>query len=192
MSVSLLEVNVFSFLIICIACYVGFSVLNHNNYLQIYFDTLKSTSSIAQNYELISTQINSNPYIANGTVFIFWSIVGLLVYYLVYFVFLSARNVEEFFHTLFTRGVDQIDLIEHAFAGMAIRVFAVIGILVEVVLFVGHLLPFLIASVNISELDGMLTNHGMPLLWSTIGIFAYIHVGAVLLRCATLRVRTFL
>jgi hypothetical protein len=191
LSVSLFEAITYGYVIISIAIFIAFSIFNHNNYLQLYFDSLKSASTITQNYERVSTQINSNEYVANGTIFIFWAIVGLLVYYLVYFLFISERNMESFFHTLFTRGVDRVDLLEHAFASMGIRVLAVIGLLVETVLFVRSMLPHLIVNSNIADIDSVITKHWLPLFWTAVGIFIYLHVGAILLRCLTLRTRTF-
>jgi hypothetical protein len=192
LSVSLFETITFGYLITFIVSVIAVSVFNHNSYLQLYFDSLRSNSTIAQNYETVNAQINSNQYVANGTIFIFWAIVGLLVYYVVYFLFLSERNMESFFRTLFARGVDKVELLEYAYARMGIRVFAVIGILVEIILFFQKLLPYLIANLNIADFDGIFTERGLPLLWVTVGTFVFLHVGTVLLRCLTLRVRVFL
>lgn len=186
------EAIAFSFLATCFVIFVTFSILSHNNYMQQFFDSLRSTSTLVQNYEAISLQINSNEYVANGTVFIFWSIVGLLVYYLAYFFFISERNLESFFHTLFTKGVDQIDLLEYAFARMAIRVLAVIGILVEAMLVVQYLLPYLIALLNITDFNDIIGSYGVPLIGGVVGIFVYLHLGVIFLRCLMLRVRVIL
>ena len=191
LSVSLFEVIAYGFLATCIFFLIGLSILDHDSYMQLYFDSLRNTSTLAQDYEAISAQINSNEYVANGTIFIVWSIVGLLLYYLVYFFFISERNLELFFHTLFTKGVDKIDLLEHAFARVGVRTLATIGLLIEAVLFVQILLPYLIANLNVAEFEHIFTSNGTPLLWMMIGLFAYLHVGAILLRCLTLRVRTF-
>lgn len=188
---SQLEVIASLVLVLGLAFFIAFSVLNNNSYMQLYFDSLRDTSTFTNNYEAVSLQINSNEYIANGTIFALWSIVGLLLYYIVYFFFMSERNLEAFFQTLRTKGTDKVDLLEHAFARMAIRVGGLIGLIVVLVAFITKILPYIVASLDVTALDPLFPQHGAELLIVCLLLLGSFHVSVLLLRCVTLRVRVF-
>lgn len=188
---SQLEVIASLVLVLGLAFFIAFSVLNNNSYMQLYFDSLRGTSTFTNNYEAVSLQINSNEYIANGTIFALWSIVGLLLYYVVYFFFISEKNLEAFFQTLRTKGTDKVDLLEHAFARMAIRVGGLIGLIIVLIAFVTRVLPYIIANLDITALNPLFPEHGIDLLFVFILLLGSLHVAVLLLRCITLRVRVF-
>lgn len=190
-SVSQFEILIATFLLVALFVYVLFATLSGDGYMQQYFDILRSNSDAIKQYDLLSAQINSNSLAGNTAVFTFWSTIGLLAYYLVYFLVLSEKNTAKFMKQLFQRDTDKEQILEYTFAQMAIRVGSVILLVTAINFFIHKILPYIIVALNFSAqstITELFVYTGAVFVLLTI----FGHVITILIRGTLLRQRLFL
>ena len=191
LAVSQLEVIIGLFLLSGLILYLFMAVLNNEGYLWQYFGTLHNELPIVEQYEVVGNEINSSDLGGNIAIFSFWAIVGLMVYYLVYYFFISERNLAEFLSLLSKRGADKTLLLEYAFAKVGIRVGATILLLIGLVTFLRVVLPYSLVTLNITANTSTIAR--LPEIIATaVMLLAAVHVVIILLRCMLLRQRIIL
>ncbi|HEY0965538.1 MAG TPA: hypothetical protein VGE13_03605 [Candidatus Saccharimonadales bacterium] len=190
-SISQLEVVAALFLLNAIVLYITFAAFDKDGYLTQYFNTLRGEMALGDQYVLLSNQINSSGLAGNLAVACFWAAAGLLGYYLIYYIFISGRQLGEFVNDLKQKGIDKVGLIEYRFAAIGIRVGAIVGILMSLLFTQRVLLPYVLAIFNISQSTPVLDR--LPELAAVVASMLLVfHVFVVLMRLATLRTRLFL
>lgn len=190
LTVSQLEVVAALLFLNSLVLYVTFSVLNHDGYIARYFSALQVSAPLSEQYQVLSTQINSSNIAGNIAVFSFWGGVGLLAYYMIYYLFISEREAADFIRSLRKRGADRVSLLEYEFAVVGIRIGASIAILFAFVFFQRIILPYELVVLNISQFTPVFDR--LVELSVAAGILLVLfHIVVVLLRCALLRVRVF-
>jgi len=186
---SQIEVFTALFLLVGLVFYVAFSVVNEDSFMQHYFALLRGgLVSFSNDYEYVGVAINSNEYIANATIFAFWAIVGLLVYYLGYILFTSERNFSKYLSLLLWKQTDVATILEETFVRVTIRVAALIMLLLFLVFFVSTVLPYVVVSLNITS-EQIFPYVALNIAYASLGLFLSLHVIVVLLRCLLLRQR---
>lgn len=172
--------------------FVFWSVATNVSPVEQYFDSLHGKYTLEESYIRISDDINSDARVANGVVFAVWAIVGLLAYYIVYFIFTSERNVSEFIRSLTWIHADKTALLEYSVTRMTIRVLSLVGLLVLIAYFLTGVLPYILGNLNLSSASELFPDRVVHLCFTAVIIVVFMHLHVVLLRCLLLRQRVFI
>lgn len=191
-SISLPEVVAASLLLGFLTVYVLYGILMSDGNLLAYIYTYEGDAPLMQQYWLVRDSISANDFVGSFSVFAFWSIVGLLAYYLFYYLFLSEREAEAFFRELrVSIGNARVAFLEYEFIRVGIRIAAIIGIVACVVLFQQVLLPYGMVVFTITDALPDVARLLYMVLAAGI-IVLYLHLCVVLLRALLLQERVFL
>lgn len=174
---------------LAMVAFVFWSVATNVSPVEQYFGSLHGKYTLEESYIRISDDINSDVRVANGVVFAVWAIVGLLAYYIVYFIFTSERNVSEFFKSLSWVHADKTVLLEHSIARMAIRVLSLVGLLLLSTYLLTGVLPYILGNLNLASASQLFPDRVLHLAVTSLIIVAFMHLYVILLRCLTLRQR---
>lgn len=171
--------------------FVFWSVATNVSPLEQYFDSLHGKYTLEESYTRVSDDINSNERVANGVVFAVWAVVGLLAYYIVYFIFTSERNVSDFIKTLSWVHADKTVLLEYSIARMAIRVAALVGLLMTSTYLLTGALPYILGNLHVTSSSELFSDRALHLGVTCLILVAFMHIYVVLFRCLLLRQRLF-
>lgn len=190
-SVSSLEGIVAFAVFLAMVAYIFWSVATNVSPVEQYFGSLHGKYTLEESYTRISDDINSDVRVANTVVFAVWAIVGLLAYYIVYFIFTSERNVSEFFKSLTWVHADKTVLLEYSIARMAIRVLSLVGLLLLSTYLLTGALPYILGNLNLTSTSELFPDRVIHLVVTSMIIIGFMHIYVILLRCLMLRQRVF-
>jgi len=180
------------FLFVGLVFYIVISIISNQNYVQQAFESFTQLPPEATStYTAVSDQINSSELVGNATIFVLWSVIGMIVLLLGYVVFVSEHSVESFMRMLLWRGADRSAILEDAAGRLAIRVAALMGFMVGIIVFVRYGLPYIVLNLDTDAGRALFPDHALAIGLTALLLGITLHVGVVLLRCLLLRVRVF-
>lgn len=160
--------------------------------LQIYSDLAKEQEfGIYSNLAVASDAVNKNEYVANASIFMFWGVVGLTVYYFILALGKVLLNTLKFYELMgFTKGQNRKRLEIEAMAHFALRLAALLVIYGAYKLLMSYIIPYGFVntqqSLNTSWVQGLLQ------VCITASLYLVIfHVITIALRLVRLRPRFF-
>ncbi len=149
-----------------------------------------SPSDIIRQSEEASTIVNSSKFAADASVFVVWSIAGLIGYALVAAIARSLRNTREFIQELEYSERHRKDVEREALIHAILRIAAACCIALFYLTFMNVLLPLVVVFVHAALAS--------PLAWAVLYItlaaiitILSVHISVVLGRLALLRTRIF-
>ncbi len=190
LAISQLEALAAVFLLIILTLYISFSVLDNDGYLSRYISNLPTNGSLYAQYIDLSNRINASSLAGNLAVFCFWGAAGLLLYYVLYYLFLTEREASALIHALRSPKADRVSLLEYEFAAVGLRVGAAIAMLFFGLFFQLFILPYELVVLNISEMTPVV-DRSIELIAAAVLLLASLHVVIILTRCILARTRVF-
>lgn len=140
----------------------------------------------------VSNRLASNELLANLPLFIFWALVGAVVYMFAINIFTAFKYVAEVTDEIeHYENVNRRQLIRVAVEKLAIRLGVLLVWIPYVLLFFSWVVPYGIAASLAASADFPSFSSGAIATLAVIILFAAIHLHVVLLRLLTLRVRLF-
>lgn len=148
-------------------------------------------SSVGASVQTIGNSFAGNTQINNVLLFLFWGMVGLVVYSIAQSAVSEFKNADELLHELASARAKRLGIMENVASRTLIRLGALVAWWLLSRFMVYKLVPYAIASAHLSALHLTSAADWWRTLLAGLACILGVHLLAVLLRLVTLRARLF-
>ncbi len=145
-------------------------------------------SAVRATYANIQDNINQSKFAADSSLFIFWAVIGLIVYTFGEFVIKFVKEVIRFRDVIRTSPYNSSPMIRETLTRVAARFAAVAGTYLLATMAIRYVIPLLLYILSLSTFSLWLIPQAI--LVAAI-VFIYIHGFVVLVRVMFLKIRLF-
>lgn len=191
LGISSLELFGVSLASLIIVCALVFPVIYTHSSLALYFSYEQQHPGTAyQSFSVLQQQVNTSPFAADATLFIFWAGIGLLSYALIETVYKAIQHLRRVGDDLSYRSFNHATILRELLLHIVVRLAAIVGLYLLLTVVLKVLLPY---SFYVYEtLSGISWQLAWCAVVTWIATALVLHVFIVLLRIALLRTRVFM
>ncbi len=188
---SLLSAWVLGLASIGLVAFVPLSLFYKSSALRLQLLDFQTTQAHAS-IQAVAHKLDSNAFISNLPLFLFWCLVGFIVYMFAVNIYgvaeRTAEVLDEFNNYVH---INRQQLVRDSLEKLALRASVVILWVPYILLFFHHIIPYVIV-LSLAAADNLLSWAGLgSLLLAMVILFLALHVHTLLLRLLMLRTRVF-
>ncbi len=156
------------------------------------YQTNNLTSDLSNNSQIVAHGLNSNTFVSNLPLLLFWGLVGTVIYMLVLSLARALKGAVQLHDEMEFVHANQTSLIRTALIEFLIRVVVLVFWVIYISFFFHRLIPYCLAAAHAASAVGFFTLNGLLYaILAFIVVVIAVHVHTIFLRLLLLKPRIF-